>query len=61
MRQIKIFLLFTVFVLAEVSDKNVSFAQSVDNQFWINYAVSIPINNKWSYGGDMGLRGFVSN
>lgn len=61
MNRLKICLLFTVFTLVEISDKNVTFAQGVDNQFWINYAVSIPINKKWSYGGDMGLRGFISN
>ena len=61
MNPLKIYLLFTVFALAEICDKNIAFAQSVDNQFWINYAVSIPINNKWSYGGDVGLRGFISN
>lgn len=61
MNRLKIYLLFVVIALAEIGDKNVAFAQEVDNQFWINYAVSIPINNKWSYGGDMGLRGFISN
>jgi len=33
----------------------------VDNQFWINYALTVPINEKWTYGGDVGLRGLISN
>ncbi len=61
MKRLQIYLLFTVFALTEICEKDHAYAQEVDNQFWINYAVSIPINNKWSYGGDMGLRGFISN
>lgn len=36
-------------------------SQDVDNQFWVNYALTVPINKNLSYGGDVGLRGFVSN
>ena len=36
-------------------------SQEVDHQFWMNYAISIPINKKWSYGGDVGIRGVGSN
>jgi hypothetical protein len=33
----------------------------VDFQFWVNYALSIQANQKLSYGGDVGFRGFISN
>lgn len=33
----------------------------VDQQFWMNYSVSVPTSTKWSYGGDVGVRGLVSN
>ena len=33
----------------------------VDNQLWMNYALTIQANQKLSYGGDAGLRGFISN
>jgi Protein of unknown function (DUF2490) len=36
-------------------------SQEVDHQLWVNYALNVPINNKLSYGGDIGLRGFISN
>jgi len=35
--------------------------QEVDNQFWINYALTVPVTKNFSYGGDAGLRGFISN
>ncbi len=35
--------------------------QDVDHQFWLNYALTVPINKNLSYGGDLGLRGFGSN
>jgi hypothetical protein len=36
-------------------------AQEVDNQLWFNYALTIKTQKPWSYGGDVGLRGFISN
>ena len=33
----------------------------VDQQFWMNYSVTVPTTTKWSYGGDVGLRGLFSN
>lgn len=33
----------------------------VDNQLWFNYALTINTETPWSYGGDVGLRGFISN
>ena len=36
-------------------------AQEIDHQLWMNYAVTVPVNEKFSYGGDVGLRGLVSN
>ena len=35
--------------------------QEIDHQFWLNYAITIPINEKVSWGGDTGLRGLGSN
>ena len=37
------------------------FAQEIDHQLWMNYAITVPINEKWTYGGDVGLRGLISN
>jgi hypothetical protein len=36
-------------------------SQEVDNQLWINYALSAPINAHLTLGGDVGVRGLVSN
>ncbi len=36
-------------------------SQNVDHQFWMNYALTVPVNQKFSYGGDVGLRGLGSN
>ncbi len=36
-------------------------AQDVDNQLWINYALTVPVSTNFSYGGDIGVRGLVSN
>jgi len=36
-------------------------AQDIDHQFWMNYALTIPVNNQLSYGGDVGFRGLGSN
>jgi len=38
-----------------------SYSQTVDNQFWGNYTLNIKVNEKFSYGGDTGIRGFISN
>ena len=35
--------------------------KEIDNQLWLNYVLSIPVNQKLSYGGDVGLRGLISN
>jgi len=35
--------------------------ETTDFQFWLNYALTVQINNKLSYGGDAGFRGFISN
>ncbi len=61
MNRLKIYLVFAVCTLAEICEKNIAFAQGVDNQFWFDYTLNAPINNKWSYGGDMGMRGVISN
>ncbi len=36
-------------------------SQEVDNQLWINYALTVPVTSNFSYGGDAGFRGFISN
>jgi hypothetical protein len=61
MNRLKIYLVFVVWTLTQICGKNIAFAQEVDNQFWFDYTLIVPINNKWSYGGDIGLRGLVSN
>ena len=36
-------------------------SQDIDYQLWMNYTLTIPVNNNLSYGGDLGLRGSFSN
>lgn len=36
-------------------------SQDVDNQLWINYTLTVPASTNFSYGGDVGVRGLVSN
>jgi hypothetical protein len=36
-------------------------SQDVDNVLWINYAITIPTTQNFSYGGDIGARGLISN
>ena len=38
-----------------------SFGQDVDHQLWINYSLTVPVTTNLSYGGDVGLRGLISN
>jgi hypothetical protein len=38
-----------------------SIAQAIDHQFWMNYTLSIPINEQLSWGGDIGIRGLGTN
>jgi hypothetical protein len=37
------------------------FAQDLDNQFWMNYALKVPVNDRLSWGGDAGVRGAFTN
>ncbi len=32
-------------------------AQEIDHQFWMNYALTIPVSDQLSWGGDLGIRG----
>ena len=48
----KVYLFFIFFV---------SNLYAQENQLWFNYALSIRPNTSWSYGGDVGVRGLVSN
>jgi len=36
-------------------------SQAIDQQLWFDYILTIPGKNKFSYGGDVGIRGFYSN
>ena len=49
---------FLLLFAAVIDDSN---AQEVDNQLWVNYALTVPATNRFSYGGDVGFRGFISN
>lgn len=40
---------------------SLSYSQEIDHQFWMNYALTIPINKQLSWGGDIGIRGIGSN
>ena len=33
----------------------------IDFQLWGNYALTIPVTDNFSYGGDVGIRGLISN
>jgi hypothetical protein len=35
--------------------------EEVDFQLWLNHALTVQANQKLSYGGDIGFRGFISN
>lgn len=37
------------------------YAQKVDNQLWLNYVVGVKMNQRFTLGGDIGLRGLISN
>jgi hypothetical protein len=37
------------------------FAQDLDNQLWVNYALKVPVNDRLSWGGDAGVRGAFTN
>ena len=52
---------FACVLVVMLSAKFVCMAQEVDNQLWINYTLTIPVNKNFSYGGDVGLRGLISN
>ena len=53
-----IFLLFGGFWAAYIPESK---SQDVDRQLWLNYALTVQVTPKFSYGGDAGLRGFISN
>ncbi len=36
-------------------------AQDLDNQLWVNYALKVPVNDRLSWGGDVGVRGAFTN
>jgi hypothetical protein len=37
------------------------FAQETDNQLWTNFSLKVKTGSKFSYGGDVGIRGVSSN
>jgi hypothetical protein len=36
-------------------------AQDLDHQYWLNYALKVEVDDRWSWGGDTGFRSLVSN
>ncbi len=36
-------------------------AQDLKNQYWLNYAFKVHLDDRWSWGGDAGFRSLVSN
>ena len=51
--------LFILLLCSTVSVKGQD--NEIDNQLWINYALNIRASQKFSYGGDTGIRGLISN
>lgn len=41
--------------------KEDAYGQEVDNQFWLNFTLKIKTPTKFSYGGDVGVRGVGTN
>ena len=52
---------FFIAIIFVFLSAKILFAQEVENQLWMNYALTVPVNEKWTYGGDVGLRGLISN
>ncbi len=52
-----LFLLVTSSMMLAVKGRS----QDVDHQLWMNYALTVPVNKNFSFGGDAGFRGFFSN
>ena len=50
-------ILTTILLFHSISGR----CQDIDNQLWINYALTVPVTKNLSYGGDIGFRGFISN
>lgn len=64
MRQKKVYWIFALSTFLLLANMPEASAQNdVDNQLWINYALTVPVkvNNKFTYGGDAGARGLISN
>lgn len=56
MKKLLLFLL-----LASLVSKKVNAQTETDFQLWMNYALTVRVNDKLSFGGDAGLRGLISN
>ena len=54
-------LVVTISILILVNRNHVWGQETVDNQLWLNYALSVRASENFSYGGDAGFRGFISN
>ena len=50
-------ILATILLFCNISGRS----QDVDNQFWINFSLKVPVTKNLSYGGDIGIRGLISN
>ncbi len=52
--------LFTITVISCLFVPN-SYGQETDSQLWGDYNLTVPLTKNLTYGGDIGLRGFISN
>ena len=59
--RLKILIIRFIFSSLLVASASEIHCQSVDQQLWFDYNLNIPGKNKFSYGGDIGIRGFYSN
>ncbi len=51
--------IIVVFVLLTYAQN--SYSQTIDEQLWMNYTIKFNVNEKFYYGGDLGIRGLFSN
>ena len=61
MKKNKIIIYIALLLISNFEKGRKCLAQDVDHQLWMNYALTVPINEEWTYGGDVGIRGLFSN
>jgi hypothetical protein len=52
---------FTLSIAWAMMQARNGYSQDDDHQLWMNYALTVPVNQKLSWGGDAGFRGFIFN